>query len=246
MKQFEIKNTDNDSVKDVDTTGRKVKVAISRMGNLDLDNDVIEKSAYTRTVKHRGPSGSNLIWHLTDHRPSLKDAIGKFAELYTEGDYLVGVTNIPNTTWGNDMLELYKTGHINQHSVGFKSVKDEVMNKGKSDEHRLITEIQLYEGSAVLWGANPDTPTLGKSLTPEESQEDFFATLEEINNLHKLFKTGHLSDQSWELLEMELAKKTDRLKQLFEQSTLPAVKAPDPVKENLLDVFTTFNKSLII
>ena len=108
---YEIKNV-SDSVLDVDGNSRKVKVAISEMGSLDLDNDVIDSGAYTKTLKERGPQGANLIWHLTDHNPSIKTAIGKFSELYIDGNKLVGVTDIPNTSWGNDMLEFYKTGHI--------------------------------------------------------------------------------------------------------------------------------------
>jgi HK97 family phage prohead protease len=247
MKQYEIKNTDNASVKDVDTTGRRVKVAISRMGNLDLDNDVIDKGAYTKTVKERGPEGAKLIWHLTDHNATLKSAVGKFSEILVENDYLVGITDIPKTAWGNDMLEFYKTGHINQHSVGFRTVKSDTVNKGKDDEHRLIKEIMLYEGSAVLWGANPDTPTLGKSLTKEDIHKDYFETLKEVNNLAKLFKSGHLTDETFELLEVQLAQKTDKLKQLFDLNTLPAADAVEPKNgEELLDALKAFNNSLIL
>lgn len=250
MKKLEKKDTELgfNSVKDVDTTTRRVKVAISRMGNLDLDNDVIDKGAYKRTIDARGPKSANLIWHLTDHNASLKSAVGKFSELYTEGDYLVGITDIPKTSWGNDMMEFYSTGHINQHSVGFRTIKSEPVNAGKPDEHRLLKEIFLYEGSAVLWAANPDTDTLsvGKSLTKEEAEKDFFATIEEIGSLHKLFKSGHFSDTAFELLEIQLAQKTDKLEQLFKSSTQLVTTTPDPVNESLLDVFKTFNNSLII
>ena len=130
---FEMKNMKTyfeqkliaDSVRDVSENDRRVKVAISKMGNVDHDGDVIDHGAYTKTVTERGPKGANLIWHLTDHNPSLKSAVGKFSEIYTEGDFLIGITNIPNTTWGNDVLEFYKSGHINQHSIGFRTIKAE-------------------------------------------------------------------------------------------------------------------------
>lgn len=245
MRQYVEKNIDGGTL-DVDTSSRKVKVAINKVGVLDLDGDVIDKTAFNRTIKQRGPSGSNMIWHLTDHKASLKDAVGKFKELYMENDYLVGVTDIPATTWGNDMLEFYKTGHINQHSVGFRTLKSEPVDAGKATEHNLIKEVLLYEGSAVLWGANPETPTLGlvKSMTKEEAGQEYLQTLEEFNSLAKLFKTGHLSDQSFELIELRMTQLTDKLKQLFEKATQPAEKALDPVKESLLDVFKTFNQSL--
>lgn len=250
MRRHEIKYTETgvDSVKDVDTATRRVKVVISRMGNLDLDNDVIDKGAYKRTIDTRGPKAANLIWHLSDHSASLKSAIGKFSELYVEGDYLVGITDIPKTSWGNDMLEFYSTKHINQHSVGFRTIKSEPVNPGKPDEYRLLKELFLYEGSAVLWGANPDTDTLsvGKSITKEDCEKDFFATIEEIGSLHKLFKAGHFSDTTFELLEIQLAQKTDKLEQLFRSSTQLVTPTLDPVNESLLDVFKTFNNTLII
>lgn len=243
MKQYSEKSI-SDSVRDVDTTSRRVKVAISHMGSLDHDNDVIDHKAYNRTISQRGPKGSNLIWHLTDHNPSLKSAVGKFKELYVEGDHLVGVTDIPATAWGNDVLEFYKSGTINQHSVGFKTLDSEIVNKGKDGEHRLIKEISLFEGSAVLWGANENTPTL-KNLSIEEAGKEYLATLQEVNNLAKAMKSGHFTDETHELLEIRMTQTTDKLKQLFEQATRPADKAPDPVSESLLDVFKAFNNTLI-
>lgn len=245
---YEIKNTELDSVKDVDTTSRRVKVAISSMGNLDLDNDIIDKTAYNRTVKERGPKGAKLIWHLTDHNASLKSAIGKFSDLYVEGSQLVGITDIPKTTWGNDMMEFYKTGHINQHSVGFRTVKSEPVNAGKANEHRLIKEILLYEGSAVLWGANTETDTLsvGKSITKSDCEKQYFETLKEVTNLAKVFKSANLTDETFELIDIKLAQLTDRLQQLFEKAIQPAPKAFDPAEESMLDVFTTFNNTLIL
>ena len=247
MKQFEIKNTDN-SVLDVDDKSRRVKVVISKMGNLDLDGDVIDPKAFNRTIKDRGPKGANLIWHLTDHYPSLKSAVGKFSELKATEDELVGVTDIPKTNWGNDVLEFYKAGHINQHSIGFRTITAEPVNAGKNNEHRLIKEIFLYEGSAVLWGANPETPTLsvGKSMTKEEVQNSIIDALKEITNLAKLFKSGHFTDDTFELLELQLAQKAEQLLQLHETSIQPAQKAFVPESESLLDGLKSFNNLLIL
>lgn len=251
MKYFEIKNTGTDwnSVQDVDDTSRRVKVVISRMGNKDLDGDVIDKGAYNKTLKERGPKGAGLIWHLTDHSPSLKSAVARFKELYVEGDNLVGVTDIPATTWGNDVMELYKTGNINQHSVGFRTIKSDPEKAGTPDEYRLIKEILLYEGSAVLWGANPDTPTMsvGKSLTKQEATEQYLAELKELNNLAKTLRNGRLTDETCELIEIQIVQKTERLKQYFDLYTQPGGEPVEPKQdEELLDVLKTFNNSLIL
>jgi HK97 family phage prohead protease len=248
MKTYEVKNFDNratdfkDAPFDVDDKSRRVKIALNKAGVKDHDKDIIEETAYDKTIKERGPKGKGLIWHLTDHWPSLKHAVGRFKELFMENRYLVGVTDIPNTSWGNDVLEFYKTGHINQHSIGFSTVKREIVNEDKPDvRHTIIKEVMLYEGSAVLWGANEFTPTIevGKSLTIEEATSEYEKTLKEVNSITKLFRTGHLSDESFELLELKLQQLTDKLQHLF--TTLPAQKAVEP---DLKGVFNNFINTL--
>lgn len=226
MVHYQYKNI-SDSVKDVDAASRKVKVAISHLGSIDFDNDVIDGNAYTKTLKERGPQGANLIWHLTDHNPSLKSAIGKFSELNVEGDYLVGVTNIPNTTWGNDVLEFYKSGHINQHSVGFRTVKAEQEKSGDVQYNR-IKEIMLYEGSAVLWGANINTPTIeaGKSL----AKEDADTLNNELNLLSKSLKDGRFTDEGFELIEIRFKQVQEKISYLLNKFTQP-VQAVEPTNQ---------------
>lgn len=248
MKNFETKSIAA-TVADVDDKTRRVKVAMSEMGSKDLDDDVIDQTAYAKTIKERGPKGVNLIWHLTDHYPSLQKAVGKPSEILTDANKLVFVTTIAKTSWGDDVMEMYKTGLINQHSIGFRTIKSEPVNAGKPDEYRLIKEVLLYEGSAVLWAANPNTPTLsvGKSLTKEQAGKDFFDTLKELNNLAKVFKSGHFTDDTFELLEMHMIQKTEKLEQLFQTATQPAANAVEPEQgKGLLEVLTTFNHSLIL
>lgn len=155
---------------DVDTTSKRVKVAIAKMGNEDSDKDIILPGAFTKTLKERGPSGSKQIWHLADHQPSLKSAFGKFTEMGIEGDYLFGVSVFKSTPLWEQAWPMYEAGDITEHSIGFSIPK----NGAKSEKGiRYISEIKLYEGSSVLWGANSDTPTLNvfKSITFEEKKD---------------------------------------------------------------------------
>lgn len=218
-------------VADVDDKSRRVKTVWNTMGALDLDKDIIEETAADKTIKERGPKGANLIWHLTDHYASLKSAVGKPNEIGVNMRKLYAVTDIPETTWGNDVLEFYKKGIINNHSIGFATIKKEVFNDNDWDKrYTVIKEIKLYEGSAVLWGANPWTETIsvGKSLTPEEQKAQFDKTLEEYSALVKLFKTGHLSDQAFELLDMRITQLNEKLKNLY--TTQPVEKTVEPAK----------------
>jgi HK97 family phage prohead protease len=246
MKNFFNTKNFSGGLIDISENDRRVKVAISQMGSKDLDGDVIDSSAYTKTLNERGPKTKNQIWHLTDHNPSLKSAVGKFSELFVEGDMLVGVTNIPNTSWGNDVLEFYKSGHITEHSIGFRTIKEET----KSD-YNLIKEVMLYEGSAVLWGANPNTPTLsaGKSITKEEANSELEQLNKDLELVTKTLRNGNLSDESFELVEMRLQMLNERIKNLFaaiqqqNETKQPATAiVPDNAKEmqlidNILKLF---------
>ncbi len=250
MKKYFESKLIADSVRDVSENDRRVKVAISKMGNKDLDNDVIEHGAYTKTLAERGPKGANMIWHLTDHNPSLKSAVGKFSDIYVDGDYLVGITTIPNTTWGNDVLEFYKTGHINQHSIGFRTIKAEAQKSSEGD-YNLIKEVLLFEGSAVLWGANPLTPTLeaGKSMTKSDIVSEHEKLSKELNLLVKSMRDGRFTDEAFEFMDIRLAQINEALKCILTMeidSTKPAEEAVEPEMDlsELTDEINNLIKSI--
>lgn len=219
MQEVKFKNVDNSTL-DADTKSRRVKVVISKMEEVDSDGDLITYSAYNKTISERGPKGKNLIYHLTDHNPSLKSLVGKFSELYTESNQLIGVTEIPNTNWGNDMLEFYTLGHINQHSVGFRTIKGDTVTTNQGQFYK-ISEIKLYEGSAVLWGANENTPTLsvGKSLLSKSADIET-----ELQKLESLLTKGQFTDETFELLQIRKAYLELQAIQPQKQSTEPEQK----------------------
>lgn len=243
MKTYFEQKLISDSVRDVSENDRRVKVAISKMGNIDHDGDVIDHGAYTKTITERGPKGANLIWHLTDHNPSLKSAVGKFSDIYTDGDYLVGITTIPNTTWGNDVLEFYKSGHINQHSIGFRTIKAEAVKGDKP--YNLIKEVFLYEGSAVLWGANQETPTfsVGKSLTKEEAVAEHEKLSKELGLLMKSLKDGRFTDEAFEFIEIRTAQIHEAIKTLLNTEVTQPVQTVEP-KMDLTGLSSNINNLL--
>ncbi len=221
---YDVKTVDN-SVKDVDASSRRVKVVISEMMSKDLDNDVIDLGAYDKTLRERGPQGKQLIWHLTDHYPSLKYAVGKPKELFVESQQLVMVTDIPDTTWGNDVLKMYEAGAINQHSIGFRTLRREPQLAGTPEEYTLIKEILLYEGSAVLWGANPNTPTLSVGKSADKGE-----LVKRYDILKKCKSDGAFSDDFFTILDAQLKETEQQIVEFFltdkqktEQSPAPSV-----------------------
>lgn len=64
---------------------------------------------------------------------------------------------LPNTSYSNDLLELYALGIVNEHSIGYQVTKALQGENWK----RTIKEAKLFEGSNVTMGANSKTPFLG-------------------------------------------------------------------------------------
>lgn len=183
-------------VVDVDYNSRRVVTNWSAMGNKDFDNDIISRSAYDKTIKERGPKGKNLIYHLIDHNPSVKNIVGAVQELAVVGNHLQAVTLASDTQLGNDVLKLYQDGIIKQHSVGFVPLDVE-----NNKDYRLIKQIQLFEGSSVLWGANEDTYTVSVSKSLLDNPQ---SVMDELDNLYKAFKSGTYTDETFGLLELRI------------------------------------------
>jgi hypothetical protein len=164
----------------------------------------------------------------------MKYALGKPKELYVEGDALIAVTEVIETEMGEDMLKLYEAGLINQHSIGFSTIKSELDN---STGIRTITELMLYEGSAVLWAANPETPTISiyKGMEPEVVKETLNGRLEK---LIKAFKHGTFTDETFSLLEIEIKQIQTAINEI---TTQPAAKAVEPESTVVLDALKQLN-----
>lgn len=217
---------------DVDAKTKSVKIAIAELESVDRDSDIFSTTAFDKTIKERGPQGTQEIWHMADHGYSLTSALSKFKELYRDGKYIVGVSEYRDTAlWRDTIWPLYEAGDINQHSVGFRTVK----SGQYSETVREITEAALWEGSAVLWGANPYTPTLGvsKSMIKPEQVE---AEIKRFDLLIKSIKAGRF-DEDNSLLLLELKRLQQFTIDLSNTSTVPEEEStqPDSAKE-LIDI----------
>jgi len=233
------------NIMDVDSEQRRVKAVWARCGNIDLDNDIIVPEAFTKTLAERGPGGKNLIWSLVDHCADMNNVIGKPEQIYVENDMLIAITPIVETEKGEDIIKMYEAGLINQHSIGFSTMKSNVDKEGV----RTITELKLYEGSAVLWGANPETPTLGfkgEMVTKDKKQE----LSNRLEKLIKSFKGGKFTDEMFSLIEIEIKRIQSELleievikeiTQTVEETFEPAVEEKKENNEQILKAINQFN-----
>lgn len=232
------------SIMDVDSEQRRVKAVWARCNNIDLDNDIIVAEAFTKTINERGPNGKNLVWSLVDHCADMNNVIGKPEQLYVEGDMLIAITPIVETEKGEDIIKMYEAGLINQHSIGFSTIKSNVDKEGI----RTITELKLYEGSAVLWGANPETPTLGfkGEMEAKDKRQELSNRLDK---LVKAFKNGRFTDDTFSLIEIEIKRIQSELLEIEvikeitqpEQSVEPIVEEKNDNDEQVLKAIKQFN-----
>jgi uncharacterized protein len=225
MKHFyEIKSIGMES--EVKMNSRTVTGYFSRFNNIDHDGDLIVSGAFKKTIKERGQDGANLIVHLTDHKMDTGSLLGKpkLSESYDGGIF---ETTISDTTKGNDILKLYRDGVINQHSFGFRTIK-----QSKREAYNEIQEAMIYEVSTVILGANQETPFTGfKGLKADD-------LIERYQTLKKAYYDGDYSDEVFPILnaqikqiEQDMIQEFINLKVATTDTQPDEIKAIEPLKE---------------
>ena len=178
-------------LKDLDDSKGIVSFYFSSFGNKDSDGDILQKGAFTKSIKEN----LSRIKHFKNHDPKL--AVGKILELGEDEKGAFAVSQMSKSTLGKDTLIEYKEGIISEHSHGFQTINESF---SKDRDANIITEVKLWEVSSLThWGANSQTPVTGiKSL---EDVGKIFKSLE------KLLKNSDISDERG----LELQKSYDQL-----------------------------------
>jgi HK97 family phage prohead protease len=190
----------NEQLRDIDTEKRSVAGYFAVFGNTDLDGDIIERGAFTKSIKERGPEGKQLIKYLLDHDKT--KAIGKLTKLEEDERGLYFEAKIGTHALGNDFIEMLKSEIINQASIGFKTVKEQYDQVTKANR---IKEVMLYEGSSVTFlGANPEAGN-----TWFKSMDD---ALEYLAKMEKFIHNSSATDETLEKLETQLKSLLSQLK----------------------------------
>ena len=169
---------------------------------MDSHDDVHSKGVFSKSIKER----QNSIFHLHDHKFEITAKVGEPTKVYEKellwSDF--GIDKAGSTTallmdseiykdYNDKIFNEYKSGRINQHSVGMQYVKidlavnddeyeeeykvwqdniESVGNKELAEEKGyfwLVREAKLIEISAVLLGSNSLTPTLENKQADLES-----------------------------------------------------------------------------
>jgi uncharacterized protein len=121
----------------------------------DLVGDQVVQGAFKKTIQERhtkqvANNGNSKIKILWQH----VEPLGKTVDIQEDSKGLYVKGQIAKTSLGNDALELMSSGIVDEMSIGYDVVQDELSDDGST---RFLKELKLYEVSAVTFGANPDT-----------------------------------------------------------------------------------------
>lgn len=217
-------------IKDISLEKREVAMYLSHFGNIDSDNDMLVKGCFKKSLQERGvDSPSNRkIAYLRYHNWEMP--IGKFTRLEEDDNGLFAVAQLGKSTNGNDALMDYEDGVIREHSIGFKYIEDKIkwiedLTKDAGG-YWLISEVALWEGSAVTFGANELTPVV--QVSKGENKVDVIHDIsKELDIVFKSLANGKGSDDRLYQLEMKHKFLTSQLQEL----ALTNIKSPKEIIE---------------
>lgn len=204
------------SIKDIDRKQGIVVGYFSAFGNVDADGDMIMPGAFKKSIDENGPSSERpRIKHLRNH--DANSIIGSLLSLKEDKFGLLFESKLGRSSLAKDALLDYEDGIITEHSIGFNIIKT-----GNKQEYRELTEIRLWEGSAVTWGSNENTPVAQlKSLTKED-------ILKKLDKMTKSLRNGRHSDEYLEVLEIQLKQIQQYLSTLGPAEPAIATPATEP------------------
>jgi len=213
----------------------------SHFDNVDSDGDIIRKGAFTKTIREQGPNSAQpRIKHLINHDSS--QPLGKLTSLKEDAMGLKYESQIGTHTLGQDFIKMVESGLITEHSIGFKTVKqnqlqsyEDYMNTPSKGWYE-ITEVKLYEGSSLTsWGANPLTPVT--SLKNEIDADYIYARQQAIE---KFCRNTDATDETIEALLLHSKQLAQMILDI--KGTTQPVKATEPV--DMVSIIREFNKSI--
>lgn len=114
-------------------------------GNIDDGGDIIEKGAFSKTIKEDFSRIKILSQHDDSDLP-----IGKPIELREDDKGLYIRGKISDTQRGRDIRTLLKDGVLNELSIGYDALIFDIDAQGI----RHLKEIRLWEISIVMWAMN--------------------------------------------------------------------------------------------
>lgn len=224
-------------IKDVDGKQGIVTGYFSNFDTVDSDRDVIRRGAFTKSIRENGPgSAKPRIKHLLNHNTS--QPLGNLLVLQEDDKGLYYESQVGTHGLGQDFIKMIESGLIQEHSIGFNVIKrNQVGEWDKGDDAVWeLTELKLWEGSSLTsWGANSNTPLVGM-----KSEQKAANAAKRVSAISKALRTGSLTDETCELLEIELKQLEQLFIDLTKNTTEPKEIITQPEKKGdiLTNLFT--------
>lgn len=233
--KYKSLGTSDMMLKDVNPEQGRILGYFAKFGNIDSDGEMIMPGAFTKTLTQNGPR----IKHLYQHNPLQPlSGIKNSNLIITEDSYgLAFDSTISKTSYGKDVIQLYVDGVIDEHSIGYN-----VLSSADKKDYRELTELKLWEGSTVTWGANE---LAGTTIVKSMSKDD---VIKKMDNVAKALRNGkYENDEVFDLLDIYFKQLQQHILDISAQATKPEGNNPVPttLPEGIKDAITTFRKSLI-
>jgi HK97 family phage prohead protease len=239
-------------IKDIDGKKGIITGYGSVFNNEDSDGDTIIPGAFTKTIAERGPQSTQpRIKYLRNH--NVYEPVGVLNVLREDQKGLYYEAQAGTHNIGIDTIKMIESGLITEHSIGFETVRKQVIdpNADWKDRKQILQELKLWEISALTsWGANE----LTGGATVKGLTKDYIKTIQDRQiALEKFCKNTDATDETIELLLLE----AKQLSQIILDLKATAPETPTPpnegrnsetstLPEGITDALTTFKKSLIL
>lgn len=215
------KNAFSCELKDVDKSKRTMMGAFTRYNVVDSDKDRGKRGMFVKTWSENFAR----IKHLLNH--DVTKPVGKIKRLWDDEDYAYYDSAVGTHKLGDDVLEMADSGLLTEHSYGYSTVKQQKASDGINE----LLEVKQWELSILTgWGANEHTPLL--AFTKAMDKEGLSKKLaERMKALDKFCRNSNASDETIELLLLEIKQLQQHILDLTEKSTHAVVETPEPPKE---------------
>ncbi len=173
----------------------------------------IRQGAFTKTIQEGD------VRLLFNHDPNYILARTANGTMTLEEDKkgLLYTASLPNTTYANDLKESIKRGDVSQNSFGFRVINDKWKisdDRNKLDE-RVLTEVKLFDVSAVVFAAYPQTTVKVRSILKSIGYDP-----DAVADMYRKVEKGIITKEERESI-------IETIKKLLDKFTVVDTKEPD-------------------
>lgn len=231
------------SIKDVDGKKGIITGYFAHFNNEDSDGDTILMGAFAKTIRECGPQSTQpRIKHLRNHL--IYEPVGNLLVLKEDKTGLYYESQPGTHTIGVDTVKMIESGLITEHSIGYETIRKQVVNPDADwrDRKQILQELKLWEGSCLTaWGANELTGGATMKTMGKEAYVKFLSDRSQA--IEKFCKNSTASDETIELLLIEVKQLTQIILEISNKATAPDKKTSTlPVE--MRDALKTFKNSL--